>query len=119
MNDAKSAPFAYMVKAKKSMYSPKVSKSPHFGKLCEIRRPFFNLDHEKWKPQILQRIAQNLLNSPTNTANHTKLAQYTLISEIPCSLSKTAIFTANHAKSAQFANPYSESHGISQIRTIF
>ena len=99
------------------MYPPKVvKKSPRFGKLHEIHRPFFDLDHEKWKPQILQRIA---LNSPTNTANHAKLAQFTLISKIPCSLSKTAIFTANHAKSAQFANPYSESRGISQIRAIF
>ena len=98
------------------MYPPKVSKSPHFGKLRETRRPFFNLDHEKWKPQILQRIVQN---SPTNTANHVKLAQFMLISKIPCSLSKTAIFTANHAKSTQFANPYSESCGISQIRAIF
>ena len=101
------------------MYPPKVSKSPHFGKLHEIHQPFFNLDHKKWKPQILQRIAQNPLNSPTNTANHTKLAQFMLISKIPCSLSKTAIFTANHAKSTQFANPYSESRGISQIRAIF
>ena len=101
------------------MYPPKVSKSPRFGKLRKIRRPFFNLDHEKWKPQILQRIVQNTLNSPTNTVNHAKLAQFTLISKIPCSLSKTAIFTVNHAKSAQFANPYSESHGISQICAIF
>ena len=89
------------------MYPPKVVKSPRFGKLREIRRPFFNLDHEKWKPQILQRIVQNPLNLPTNTANHIKLVQFTLISKIPCSLSKTATFTANHAKSAQFANPYS------------
>ena len=73
MNDAKSTPFVYMVKAKKSMYPPKVVKSPCFGKLCEIRRPFFGLDHEKWKPQILQRIAQNPLNSPTHTANDAKL----------------------------------------------
>ena len=50
--------------------------------------------------------------------NHMKLAQFTLISKIPCSLSKTAIFTANYAKSAQFANPYSESRRISQIRPI-
>ena len=99
------------------MYPPKVV--PRFGKLREIRRPFFDLDHEKWKPQILQRIAQNLLNSQTNTANHAKLVQFTLISKIPCSLSVTAIFTANHAKSAPFTNPYSESRGISQIRAIF
>ena len=42
----------------------------------------------------------------------------TLISKIPCSLSKTAIFTANYAKSAQFTNPYSDSRGISLIRAI-
>ena len=72
----------------------------------------------EWKPQILQRIAQNPPNSPTHPANHVKLAQFMLISKIPCSLSKTANFTANYAKSTQFANPYSESHGISQIRAI-
>ena len=94
------------------MYPPKVVKRPRFSKLREIRQPFFDLDHEKWKPQILQRIVQNPLNSPTHTANHVKLAQFTLISKIPCSLSKTAIFTANYAKSAQFANPYSDSREI-------
>ena len=31
---------------------------------------------------------------------------------------ETPNFTANYAKSAQFANPYSESHGISQIHAI-
>ena len=67
------------------MYPPKVvKKSPRFGKLRKIRWPFFDLDPEKWKPQILQRIAQNPLNSPTNAANHVKLAQFTLISKIPC-----------------------------------
>ena len=64
------------------MYPPKVVKKPRFSKLHEIRQPFFDLDHEKWKPQILQRIAQNLLNSPTHTANHVKLAQFTLISQL-------------------------------------
>ena len=119
MNDAESAPFAYIIKSKNPCIPPKYSKSPHFGKLRELRRPFFDLDPEKWKPQILQRIAQNPLNSPTNTANHAKLAQFTLISKIPCSLSKTAIFTANYAKSTQFANSYSESRGISQICANF
>ena len=84
------------------MYPPKVVKRPHFGKLREICQPFFDLNHEKWKPQILQRIARNPLNSPTNTANHVKLAQFTLIAKIPCSLSKTAIF-------------YSELHKIRPI----
>ena len=74
------------------MYPPKVVKIPPFSNLREIRRPFFDLNHEKWKPQILQQIVRNPLNSPTNTANHVKLVQFTLISKIPCSLSKTAIF---------------------------
>ena len=87
------------------MYPPKVVKKPRFGKLRKIRQPFFDLDHEKWKPQISQQIAQNSLNSPTNTVNHAKSAQFTLISKIPCSLSVTQLFTANHAKSAQFTNP--------------
>ena len=51
-----------------------------FGKLREIRQPFFDLDYEKWKLQILQRIARNPLNSPAPTVNHVKLAQFTLIS---------------------------------------
>ena len=97
------------------MYPPKVVKKPPFWQITRKFADHFSI----WKPQILQRIAQNPLNSPTNTANHAKLAQFTLISKIPCSLSVTAIFTANHANSAQFANPYSESHGISQIRAIF
>ena len=78
MNDAKSAPFAYMVKAKNPCIPPKLSKSSHFGKLREIHRPFFNLDHEKWKPQILQQNTQNPPNSPILTANHAKLAKFTL-----------------------------------------
>ena len=64
------------------MYPPQVvKKSPHFGKLREIHPPFFDLDYEKWKLQILQRIARNPLNSPAHTANHAKLAQFTLISK--------------------------------------
>ena len=54
MNDAKYTPFTHMVKTKNPCIPPKYSKGPRFGKLCEIRRPFFDLDHEKWKPQILQ-----------------------------------------------------------------
>ena len=64
------------------MYPPKVVKKAHIlEKLHEIRPPFFDLDYEKWKLQILQRIAQNPLNSPAYTANHVKLAQFTLISK--------------------------------------
>ena len=40
----------------------------------KIRQPFFDLNYEKWKHQISQQIEQNPLNSPTLTANHTKLA---------------------------------------------
>ena len=37
------------------MYAPQSSQqNPRFGKLREIHRPFFYLDPEKWKPQILQ-----------------------------------------------------------------
>ena len=72
------------VQKKNPYIPPKYSKSPRFGKLCEICQPFFDLDPEKWKPQTLQRIAQNPLNLPTNTANHAKLAQFMLISKIPC-----------------------------------
>ena len=97
------------------MYPPKVVKSPCFGKLCEIRRPFFDLDHGKWKPQVSQQIARNSLNSPTNTANHAKSAQFMLISKIPWSLSVTQflqqitqnppnslILRANHAELTKF-----------------
>ena len=55
--------------------SPLSSQKAHiFGKLCKIRQPFSDLNYGKWKPQISQQIAQNRLNSPTLTANHTKLA---------------------------------------------
>ena len=58
------------------MYPPQSkSKGPRFGKLCEIHRPYFVLDPEKWKPQILQQITQNLLNSPNIRANHAELVK--------------------------------------------
>ena len=74
INVTKSAPFALLTISQKSMYSPKVFKMPHFGKLHEIRRPFLYFDHEEWKPQISQQIARNSLNSPITTANHVKSA---------------------------------------------
>ena len=49
-------------------------KARIFGKLRKICQPFSNLNYGKWKPQILQRIAQNPLNSPTLTAIDVKLA---------------------------------------------
>ena len=64
------------------MYPPKVVKKAHvLAKLREIHPPFFDLHYEKWKLQILQRIARNPLNSPAHTANHVKLVQFTLISK--------------------------------------
>ena len=74
MNVAKSAPSTLLTIYQKSMYPPKVVKSPHFGKLHEIRRPFFDLDHENWKPQVSQQIVQSSLNLPITTANHAKSA---------------------------------------------
>ena len=120
MNVAKSAPFVLLTIYQKNHVSPpKYSKSPRFGKLCEIRQPFFDLDHEKWKPQISQQIARNSLSSPITTANHAKSARFSLISTIPCSLSVPQLFTANLAKSAQFANTWCESREINQLRTNF
>ena len=93
-------------------YIPKIHVSPQsspkppcFSKLHEIRRPFLDLDHEKWKPQISQQIAQNLLNSPTTMVNHAKSTRFLLNSTTSCSLSVPHLFTANLAKFAQFANP--------------
>ena len=57
INVVKSAPFALLTIFQKSMYSPKVFKMPHFGKLREIRRPFLYFDHKEWKPQNSQQIA--------------------------------------------------------------
>ena len=107
MNDAKSAPFAHMVKTKKkSKYPPKVVKRPLFWQITQNSPTIF-------------RFGPREMETSNFIANHAKLVQFMQISKIPCSLSKTAIFTANHAKSAQFANPYSESREISQIHAIF
>ena len=58
VNVAKSAPFVLLTIYQKSLYPPKVFKNcPHFGKLREIRRPFFDLNNEKWNPPISQQIA--------------------------------------------------------------
>ena len=119
INVAKSAPFALLTIYQKSMYPPKVFKRPPFQQICKIRRPFFDLDHEKWKPQISQQIARNSLNSPITTANHAKSVRLSLISTIPCSLSVPQLFTANLTKSAQFANTWCESREINQLRTNF
>ena len=119
MNVAKSAPSALLTIYQKSMYPPKVVKKPPFGKLPKICRPFLGLDHEKWKPQISQQIAQNSLNLPITTANHAKSARFLLISTNSLFLSVPQLFTANLAKSAQFANTWRESREINQLRTNF
>ena len=119
INVAKSAPSALLAIYQKSMYPPKVVKKPPFGKLREIRRPFLDLDHENWKPQISQQIAGNLLNSPITTVNHVKFARFLLISTNSLLLSVPQLFTANLAKSAQFANTWHESREINQLRTNF
>ena len=119
MNVAKSAPFAIYYIPKIDVSPQSSLKTPCSGKLREICRPFLDLDHENWKPQISQQIARNSLNSPTTTANHVKSTRFSLTSTTPRSLSVPQLFTANLAKSAQFANPQSELREINQLRTNF
>ena len=58
VNVAKSTPFALLT-YQKSLYPPQSFQNcPHFGKLRENRRPFFNLNNEKWNPQISQQIVR-------------------------------------------------------------
>ena len=85
MNDAKSAPFAHIPYVKIPCIPPKISKSPHFGKLREIRRPFFDSNNEKWNPLNSQQIARKSLNSPPLATNHAKFARFLLNSINPCS----------------------------------
>ena len=86
VNVAKSAPFALLTIYQKSLYPPKVFKiAPHFGKLRKIRRPFFDLNNEKWNPPISQQIARKSLNSPPSTMNHAKSTQFLLNPTNPCS----------------------------------
>ena len=63
MNDAKSAPFAHTPYVTNPCIPPKISKSHNFGKLREIRLPFFDLNNEKWNPLKF-------------TANYAKIAQF-------------------------------------------
>ena len=63
INVAKSTPFALLTIYQKPLYPPKVFKIAHFGKLREIRRPFFDWNNEKWNPPISQQIARKSLNS--------------------------------------------------------
>ena len=56
------------------MYPPKiVKKAPRFGKLREIHRPFFNLDHKKGNLKF--------------TANCTKSAQFANLLHESCEIS--------------------------------
>ena len=76
MNDAKSAPFAHTPYVKNPCIPPKISKSHNFGKLREIRLPFFDLNNEKWNPAKFQRITQIPRSSPTQSANYAKFAPF-------------------------------------------
>ena len=76
MNDAKSAPFAHIPYVKNPCIPPKISKSHSFGKLREIRLPFFDLNNEKWNPLNSQRITRKSLNSPPPVMNHAKFARF-------------------------------------------
>ena len=58
---------------------------PHFGKLREIRRPFFDLNNEKWDPKISQQIARKSHNLPPPTMNHAKSTRFSLNPINPCS----------------------------------
>ena len=84
---------------------PKFLKWSHSGKLREIRRPFFDLNNEKWNPLNSQRIARKSLNSPPLPMNHAKFAQFLLNSTNPCSPTVPQRF-------------YSKSREIRSIRSI-
>ena len=87
VNVAKSAPFALLTEYQKSLYPPQSFQNcPHFGKLREIRRPFFDLNNEKWNPQISQQIARKSFKSPPPTMNHAKSVRFSLNPTNPCSL---------------------------------
>ena len=88
VNVAKSAPFALLTiyQKKKILVSPQsFYNCPRFGKLREIRRPFFDLNNEKWNPPISQQIVRKSLNSPPSTMNYAKSAQFLLNHINPCS----------------------------------
>ena len=119
VNVVKSAPFALLTIYQKSLYPPQVLKLPHFSKLHEIRRPFFDLNNEKWNPPISQQIVRKSLNSPPSTMNHAKSTQFLLNPTNPCSPTAPNLFTANLVKFAQFANTQSERREINKFRTNF
>ena len=75
INVAKSAPFALLTIYQKSLYPTKnIQSAPILANYAKFANHFLYLDHEKWKPQISQQIARNLLNSPITMANDAKSA---------------------------------------------
>ena len=85
------------------------------GKLCKFRWPFSDSDHGKWSSQNLQQIAQNLLNLPTVTANHTKFVQFASISQgslYPRAKLPKLVAIRALGKLCKFHRPFSDSdHG--------
>ena len=60
------------------MYSPKVIK-PLFWQIMQNSLTIFQFGPGEMETLHLQRIVQNPLNLPTCSANHVKLARFTII----------------------------------------